>query len=165
MPEQEHGEHAQSGRPLQLRDGWPRTLVTVGGFSDRIRCEGVEEFCRATSFNERMVYPLSTDTLMTHGSFKKSVVEFKCRCRFAEPRANDTFPTSVVYPSVCGSLCLTASSEAERSLYRELLQAFGQCANRFGLGRGTSCADIILAVELFASEGGSPQAIQYYDLR
>ena len=135
--------------------------MSVSGFSHRIRGEGmgVEEFCRATSFNERMVYPASTDTLMAHGPFKKAVENFQCRCRFPERRANDMFPAPVVYPSVCGSLCLIASSDAERILYRQLLQTFAQCASRFGVGRATACADCILAAELFAAEGDSPQAI------
>ena len=49
-------------------------------------------------------------------------------------------------------------------MYRVLLDAFGQCAARFGVGRAIACADVILAVNVFASPD-DPALTLYFDFR
>ena len=157
-------QHLEPGRPLQLRDGWPNTFVTIGAFQHRVHGDTLESFCQATSFAKEMLYPLSLQSLQAHGSYKKATTSFKSQCRFAERDPRDAFPASVCYPPVCRKLCVASSSDAERVMYRVLLDAFGQCAARFGVGRAIACADVILAVDVFASPD-DPALTLYFDFR
>ena len=100
------------------------------------------------------------------GKLDARQAEFKSQLVIAHPRQDDIFPDDVEYIPCCGVMCEHELSVKHWQLFKNLKDAFKSCVGRFGLGRLLSCADVVLAVEVFASvDQQAPTAIRFVDLR
>ena len=87
--------------------------------------------------------------LSARTSWNRDHDAFRAKLNMSQPcDHDDKFPDKVTYAPVCGAMCETASSPERLFLYKQVIEAMNVIVRRFGVGRGISTADLVLAIEV-----------------
>lgn len=144
--------------------GWPQAIVSISSYTGGNNIT-LADFCKATGLPGDGRYPLGESQIANHGPYKRVCRAFTSRCAFSKWYTDDSFPDRVTYPARCGCVCSVASSRATKDMYDAIVDACGRCVDPFGVGRALSCADLVLAFEVFAPSVGQLAAVLFFDLR